>query len=710
MIPPKTLHFTLGPVQGFVAQARRTRDLWAGSYLLSYLAGCAMKALVDESKTKGYSGKVIVSPDIERGPLYQAIAGGKKPGKTDDASQVGSLPNRFKAKVPDGVDGSVCMEAIRKKWGDDIAQAVKQELAKVLEAASLDKINDDMWWRQIHHHWDCNWVISDDDSALDIRKNLRNHHTPPEPGEKCTVCGERQELSGKGLGTKDSRDDMRAWWNSLREELKNPERPRKSTLFDLKQGERLCAVCLVKRAFVFPVIAKNEKVIGWEVPVNYPSTSYMAAVGWIIRVFEECKGANAADVKAKVDTFVEAADRAGVWYSEMTAGIEGVIRAGKDSGLDKYVGITRDSGKLGKEPLWKAFAALDGGVFFESVIKNEKEFEVEEEPGKPGERRQQLSEALKSLHDALPPPKPGQSRKATPFYALLFMDGDGMGKLLSAYKDKQAEISTALAQFTQAVPDIVKGSNGRLIYAGADDVFALLPLDKAINCARLCRKAYIQAFDDQFGGPGKRRVEVPQECETTISAAIEYAHMQTALGVVVKDAHQLLDEVAKDGCGRDGLACRVWKRGGPVLTWAQPWKHVLKVKTQPRPPIELDTLVDEVKYLFQDPSTDAGKFSSKFFYKLRDLFELLTANDGKLTLEEDAARRILVTEYLANREIKDSSDKQKQLKLADERVARLLALCQAHKRDMDDNGKAKASDSYSAYGALLIRFLVQKEV
>ena len=39
------LHFSLGPVQGFVVQARRTRDLWAGSFLLSRLALEAMWAV-----------------------------------------------------------------------------------------------------------------------------------------------------------------------------------------------------------------------------------------------------------------------------------------------------------------------------------------------------------------------------------------------------------------------------------------------------------------------------------------------------------------------------------------------------------------------------------------------------------------------------------------------------------------------------------------
>jgi CRISPR-associated protein Cmr2 len=385
----------------------------------------------------------------------------------------------------------------------------------------------------------------------------------------------------------------------------------------------------------------------------------------------------------------------------MTAGIEGVIQAGKDSGLDEPVTITRDTGVKDKERLWKAFAALDGGVFFESVVKNEKEFEVEEEPSKPGERRKKLIGALKALQDALPL-KSGESRKATPFYALLLMDGDNMGKLLSTHKDKQEDISKALAQFTKAVPDIVKKYNGKLIYAGGDDVFALLPLDKVIGCAKDCRDVYKKAFKDEASF-------IPVH-QATISAAIEYAHMQTALGVVVRDAHRLLDKVAKDQCGRDGLACRVWKRGGPVLTWAQPWEHVLKVETQRTPPIKLDTLVDEVKYLFQNASDEAGKFSSKFFYKLRGLFELLTGADGTLSLKEDEARRILVTEYLSNREIKDSQDKSKQREEAEKRVARLLALCRAHKRNMDNDGKSKPLDSYSADGALLIRFLSQKEV
>lgn len=124
------------------------------------------------------------------------------------------------------------------------------------------------------------------------------------------------------------------------------------------------------------------------------------------------------------------------------------------------------------------------------MIRNDKEFEVAgTDETEQKANRQALTDALKALQDALQP-KSGDSRKATPFYALLLMDGDNMGKLLSVYKDKQGDISAALAQFSQAVRGIVRDHNGRLIYAGGDDVFALLPLDKAIECAKNCRDTY----------------------------------------------------------------------------------------------------------------------------------------------------------------------------------------------------------------------------
>lgn len=49
----RTLHFTIGPVQSFVAQSRRTRDLLTSSFLLSYLSGVAMVYVLEAG------GKII---------------------------------------------------------------------------------------------------------------------------------------------------------------------------------------------------------------------------------------------------------------------------------------------------------------------------------------------------------------------------------------------------------------------------------------------------------------------------------------------------------------------------------------------------------------------------------------------------------------------------------------------------------------------------
>ena len=45
------LALTVGPVQEFIAAARRTRDLWFGSYLLSEISKATAKAVQDHGGT-----------------------------------------------------------------------------------------------------------------------------------------------------------------------------------------------------------------------------------------------------------------------------------------------------------------------------------------------------------------------------------------------------------------------------------------------------------------------------------------------------------------------------------------------------------------------------------------------------------------------------------------------------------------------------------
>lgn len=299
--------------------------------------------------------------------------------------------------------------------------------------------------------------------------------------------------------------------------------------------------------------------------------------------------------------------------------------------------------------------------------------------------KQTLGKALKDLHKAV-------GSEATPFYALLLMDGDGMGKLLAGRNvDERKAISKALAKFTSQVPDIVYGNNGKLVYAGGDDVFALLPVSTAINCAAACRTAYQNAFAD-----------LPEDINkfASISAAVQFAHQNLALSVVVQDAHRLLDDIAKDRTGRDALACRVWKPGGAVLTWSQPW--IGEQQT------DFAELLQKVVNDFHSQKNQNDRFSSKFLHKLRDLFEL-AESDAHLSAE--AIQDLLVAEYLANREHNWlDSDKEKQRQQAQERVARLLCLSRQQARHSENGHIRYQQGRYQADAALLVRFLVQKEV
>ena len=87
----------------------------------------------------------------------------------------------------------------------------------------------------------------------------------------------------------------------------------------------------------------------------------------------------------------------------------------------------------------------------------------------------------------------------SPFYAILLMDGDSLGELL---RKSGSAVSDALDRFTRQVPDIVDRHNGFLIYAGGDDVLALLPLEDALACAAAVRQCYLDAFRPRLG-PGK---------------------------------------------------------------------------------------------------------------------------------------------------------------------------------------------------------------
>lgn len=139
---PAFLLFQLGPVQDFIAQARSTRDLWSGSYLLSWLMAHAVKAVADE-----LGPDVIIYPSLRGQPLFDRLhratlydqihypgKGGREEKLWERLGYESSegrellltptLPNRFLAVVPAGRGEELARAAER---------AVREELRRIAE-------------------------------------------------------------------------------------------------------------------------------------------------------------------------------------------------------------------------------------------------------------------------------------------------------------------------------------------------------------------------------------------------------------------------------------------------------------------------------------------------------------------------------------------------------------------------------------------------
>lgn len=614
-----TLHFSLGPVQGFVAQARRTRDFWAGSFLLSYLAGQAIDHIIR-------NGGEIVFPAVKDtegklDPLLQAIQAQRNGSSVKNGPIIGTLPNRFQARVPIEFDPDHCVKAVEKAWRR-IAEQVYERYVLPVEDAGCNTRS--IWNRQIQGFWDIVWVMGEKEDLLDLRKNWRNHVPAEEPGDKCTVMGNMQEISGF-IRIKQKKQQSN-FWKQVR------DRARVSAL-DLRDNERLCAVAMVKR--FFPQAA--QETIGWPVAESFPSTVYMSAVPWMAETLEKNK-----------EFAREFAARA-----TMISNIRSEYRTNIDC-LEKLAGTEL-----------KDFITLAGHCFFINMLENDSLWE----------------QGTKVKRDELIIMLRGQ--EVSPFYAFLLMDGDRMGALLQDYPDDKKNISLALNAFSHQVEDVVKSHNGITVYAGGDDVLALLPLDDALRAAAALRQKYREAFRVQAPGILQNRA--------TISAAIIYAHNHAPLKLIFQYAQELLSQKAKDETGRDAVAISVWKTGGPMLTWSAPWQVIIQENGT--------NLLEKLVQDFSGSGGDEKKFSSSFFYNLRKRFSIM-ARDKWLPGDMDL-ERLLGAEYMRSR---DEISKDTALMY----MRDLLKILHQYRRRED--GQIDTIKKFNPDGALLVKFLATRGV
>jgi CRISPR-associated protein Cmr2 len=528
--------FHIGPIQDFIATARRTQDLWIGSWMLAHLSRIAMD-------TATSSGAEMVLP---KGlPLHEDPT-------------IADTPNHFLARVDADVDPAMLADevvaAVNKAW-----EGIHNQVKDVF----FSNVNNNLWERQVNNFLEIYWAAVPDDgsiearnhaqAALDARKRLRDFKFTEEKHLKCTLCGVRQELSGKAFIGRVTDDGARNWWTKQRQD--HLDRPHLKK-FRVRENERLCAVCAVKRGALQADAVSLKKEVG-----SFPSTSSVAAAMFKRRVIELIRGGKAQD---ELNEHLQRLKGIGIPDNKV-----------EKNCIPKLASILEELPVEVRE-CCGTLLTFDGDLFYMETFTDkhiETEFpdafaylrkQAEQKVAKAqvaAEVSGRVAGAAARLHALyhaaeVPPSK---------YFAALMMDGDHMGRFFGKASTTEAQdLSLRMSRFARDEGRaIVEGNFGRLVYAGGDDVLALLPLETALSCAQDLQQKFVSALD---GLSKPASVDLP-----TPSIGIAIAHHTQPLDATLTALRQA-ERAAKNVYNRNALCVYVLKRSGEEVHVGTHWQ------------------------------------------------------------------------------------------------------------------------------------------
>jgi CRISPR-associated protein Cmr2 len=148
----------------------------------------------------------------------------------------------------------------------------------------------------------------------------------------------------------------------------------------------------------------------------------------------------------------------------------------------------------------------------------------------------------------------------SPYYAVIKLDGDDMGKRIRACKtqEEHEKFSERLSRFADEAKNIADQAqyHARIIYNGGDDVLAMASLSKAVEFA----KALADEFSKIVGNGA------------TASAGIVITHHLAPLSNALKQVRKA-EEKAKES-GKNALCVTVLRRSGETLQMVSEWNQV----------------------------------------------------------------------------------------------------------------------------------------
>ena len=222
---PVLLSMQFGPVQDFIAQARSTSDLWAGSHLLSYLTWQGIKTLCNELGPDSIlipqlRGVAVVDAWLhqEQGlPLQWFKDAGATWTKSNDDSNplfAAALPNKFTALVPKSRARELAqkVEQSVRDWVQQLGEKMLTELLKLKEAKEDPNNTALPCWAQLKQQLagfpECYWAAVPFDLIATDEKDRAT------PDQKRLV-----EVQGSFIPAGQSFLDSKLWKNILSKDL-----------------------------------------------------------------------------------------------------------------------------------------------------------------------------------------------------------------------------------------------------------------------------------------------------------------------------------------------------------------------------------------------------------------------------------------------------------------------------------------------------------
>lgn len=604
--------FTIGPVQEYIAQARKAQDLYWGSYILSYLTWVAIEKVIE-----AYGPDCIIFPDLMEQPLCDLWIA--KLFNADKSSVKGlktpTIPNRFFAILPtkdiQEIKSLNLEKTVRDEFinmgdyiindllmcDDNQKESLKNQLRNFPDVywvalplengdgykadwkAQLDKIRDYFTANQVEEiekllqfiesrgEYKPNigniygLLYSFMEKMMGARKSIRNFRQHEEMGRKCSICGEHNVIVYRC--TKEEDEKIKRGKESRKIKLLKEQNviikksDDKSIPYKyLSQGEGLCGICLTKRT---SEIYFKSIIGGSNVEWKFPSTAEIALLDIINNPDNELKSM-ICEYKNVIENCGDSFDYELLYEENLN-----------EAYFEKYNFCTDQLPKL-----TKLLKAIDGRI--KELKLNKKKY-----------------------------------------YAIIKFDGDDMGKWLSGalapkmldmyhsrvqnhlpddfkeiIKNKKrlmipavhSSISRALKNYSlRYVREIIEDSGaGKVIYSGGDDVLAIVNLNSLMDVMVKLRAAFSGHLNTENGikpdftvDTGfvdyKDRIDMLMGYNVTASMGVVIAHYKEDLRDVITSVNQVEEKCAKAAEGKNAFSIKLMLHSGENYIATAKWNY-----------------------------------------------------------------------------------------------------------------------------------------